>query len=129
MARLRNYGPVVASPGGRSFYSNPRKRTRRAKAPLTPALKDALAKRRNERRGEYTSALKEARDSIRKQAVQLREVFGAHSVGYYTQEIFQRARLEQARRKPTRWNAFLKQELKTRNAGMKIFTFHITVAK
>ena len=97
MARLRTYGQVVASPGGRSFYSNPRKRTRRAAAPVTPALKAALAKRREACQTEYTSALKDARDEIHKQATQLREVFGGHSTNYYTQEILQRGRLERAR--------------------------------
>ena len=119
MARLKNYGSVVASPGGRSFYSNPRKRTRSARAPVTPALKSALAKGREARRAEYKEALKDARDVILKQAMQLREVFGGHSANYYTQEILQRGRLERARRKPSRWNAYLRQQLKARNAGMK----------
>lgn len=94
MTRLRTYGKVIASPGGRSFYSNPRKRTRRTKAPITPALREALAKRRGERRTEYHSALKDARDTIRRQAIQLRETFGGHSDEYYAQEIMQRGRLE-----------------------------------
>lgn len=120
MARLRNYGQVVPSPGGRSFYSNPRKRKRRERAPVTPALKNALAKQRVEWRAKYTSALKDARDVVYKQATQLREVFGAHSADYYTQEILQRGRLERGRRKPSKWNAFLKQELEKQNAGMAV---------
>ena len=117
MARLRTYGNLVASPGGRSFYSAPRKRTRRARAPVTPALKAALAKQRKERQAEYQSALSGARNTIRQQATQLRETFGGHSTEYYAQEILQRGRLERGRRKPSRWNAFLRQELKMRNAG------------
>jgi hypothetical protein len=64
MARTRNYGQFVAAPGGRSFYSNPCKRSRRERAPVTPALRDALTKRREERQTEYTSALKGARDEV-----------------------------------------------------------------
>lgn len=120
MARLRAYGNVVAYPGGRSFYTAPSKHTRRARAPVTPALRSALAKQRKERRAQYQSALHNARDTVRQQATQLRETFGGHAVEYYTQEILQRGRLERGRRKPSRWNAFLRQELKLRNAGAHI---------
>ena len=89
MARLRTYGQVVASPSGRTFYSNPRKRTRKARAPITPALREALAKQREARRNEYTSALQGAQDTIKKHALQLREEFGGHSIDYYAQEILQ----------------------------------------
>jgi hypothetical protein len=97
MARLRTNGKVFALPGGRSFYSNPRKCTRSARAPVTAALKEALAKRREVRRAEYTSALKDARNVIQTQATQLRELFGGHSANYYVQEILQRGRLERGR--------------------------------
>jgi hypothetical protein len=129
MARLRNYGQVILTPGGRSFYSNPRKRTRKARAPVTPAVKEALAKRREARRAEYALALRSAKDVVHIQATQLREVFGGHSVEYYTQEILQRARLERVRRKLSRWNVFLQQELKTRNAGMRLVELHATTTK
>lgn len=122
MARLRNYGAVIAAPGGRSFYSTPRKRIRRSKAPVTPALKKALAERRKERQAEYASALGDARSAVEKQATQLRETFGGHTTEYYTQEIMQRGRLERGRRKPSRWNAFLRQELKARNSGTEVVT-------
>ena len=129
MARVRNYVPVIPAPDGRSFYSNPRKRTRKARAPITPALKGALAKRREARRVEYTSALREARDVIHKQAMQLREVFGGHSTNYYAQEILQHGRLERARRKPSRWNAYLQEELKARNAGTGVVLLHTIITK
>jgi len=67
---------------------------------------------------EYQQALQGARDTVHQQAIQLRESFGGHTAEYYAQEILQRARLERGRRKPSRWNAYLRQELKTRNAGM-----------
>ena len=120
MARLRAYGNVVAYPGGRSFYTAPSKRTHRARAPVTPALKSALTKQRKERRAKYQSALYNARDTVRQQATQLRETFGGHAIEYYTQEILQHGQLEQGRRKPSRWNVFLRQELKLRNAGMHV---------
>ena len=117
MARVRNNGQATASPGGRSFYTGVRKRTQRARAPTTPALREALAKRREERRTEYALALKGAQATVHEHAVQLREAFGGHSVDYYAQEILQRGRLEKARRKPSRWNMFLRQHIKARNAG------------
>ena len=119
MARLRNYGSVVASSNGRTFYSNPRKRTHKTRAPITPALREVLAAQRKERRNEYTQALKEARATVGKHALQLRETFGSHSADYYAQEILQRGRIERTRRKPTRWNAFVRGELKKMNEGMR----------
>ena len=124
MARLRTYGQVVASSNGRTFYSNPRKRTRKARAPITPALKEALAKQREERRNEYTQALKDAQNTVKNHAVQLREAFGGHSAEYYTQEILQRGRTERSRRKPSRWNAYLRHELKKRNEGMSFINLN-----
>ena len=129
MARIRDYGQVIASPRGRSFYSNPRKRIRRARAPITPALKNALAKQHEIRRTEYTLALKDARDAVHKQATQLREVFGGHSVDYYIQEILQRGRLERARWGLLRWNTYLGQEVRTRNSGREFITLHAIIAK
>jgi hypothetical protein len=62
--------------------------------------------------------MKDARDIVDQRALQLREVFGGHSTEYYAQEILQRGRIERGRRKPSRWNAFLRNELKKRNKGM-----------
>lgn len=129
MVRLRTYGQVLALPGGRSFYSNPRKRARRLRAPITPALKAALGKQWEARRAEYTSALKDARNTVQRHATQLKETFGGHSTEYYTQEILQRGRLECGRRKPSKWNAYLHHEIKARNAGMKVLTSHTTVTQ
>ena len=77
-------------------------------------------------RRSFYSALKETRNAIYQQATQLRETFGGHSAEYYTQEILQRGHLERGRRKPSRWNAFLHQELKAQNAGTpKLFTLSV----
>jgi hypothetical protein len=57
MARLKAYTSLTTAPGGRSFYSTPRKRVRKRGAPLTAALKGVLAKRRQERQQGFTSAL------------------------------------------------------------------------
>ena len=122
MARIQKYSQATTSPGGRSFYTNPRERTYRARAPITPALRKALAKRRKARHVEYLSALKGAQDTVYNQAVQLREGFGGHSAEYYTQEILQRGRLERSHRKPSRWNVFLKQQVKARNAGARVLS-------
>jgi Tfp pilus assembly protein FimV len=81
------YVRVLASPSGRNFYSTPRKRTRRPRAPITPVLKETLTKQRESRREQYASALKDARGLVQVHATQLCETFGGHSVDYYTQEI------------------------------------------
>jgi len=94
MARVRVYSQVTTPPGGRSLYTNPNKRTYKARAPITPALREALAERRKTRRMEYFSALKGAQNTVHKHAVQLREDFGGHSAEYYAQEILQHGRLE-----------------------------------
>ena len=125
MARIRNYDPVVAAPGGRSFYSSLRKRSRAQRAPITPALKESLKKQRVARRAGYTLALKDAREAVFQQATQLRESFGGHSTEYYTQEILQRGQLERGRRKPSRWNAYLHHELKTRSSGTETIISYI----
>ena len=124
MVRLRTYAPLTTAPGGRSFYSTPRKRTSKRGAPLTSALKAVLAKQRAERQQRYTSALQEARHVVQQHATQLREEFGGHTVGYYQQEILQRGRLERTRRKSSRWNTFLRQELKKRNNGVPFYFTH-----
>ena len=124
MVRLRTYGPLTTAPGGRSFYSTPRKRARKRGAPLTSALKGVLAKQREERQQRYTSALQDARNTVQQHATRLREEFGGHSIGYYHQEILQRGRLERGRRKSSRWNAFLRHELKKRNDGTSCYLLH-----
>ena len=118
MVKLRTYGQAAASLNGRSYYAAPRKRTRKARAPITAALKATLAKQREEHREEYRAALKNARGAIEQHATQLHESFGGHSTEYYIQEIFQRGRFERVRRKTSRWNAFVSQELRLWNKGM-----------
>ena len=94
MARLRANRNVVAYPGGRSFYMAPSKHTHRTRAPVTPALRSALAKQQKVRQAKYQAALYNARNTIHQQATQLRETFGGHAIEYYAQEILQRGRLE-----------------------------------
>jgi hypothetical protein len=112
MPRLWKYKPLTTAPGGRSFYSTPHKRVRRRGAPLNTALKGVLAKQREERQQHYASSLQDVRNVVEQHATRLREEFGGHSTEYYHQEILQRARLERGRRKSSRWNAFLRYELK-----------------
>ena len=102
MVWLRRYGPLSTAPNGRSFSSDPRKRVQKRRAPLTPALRQVLAKQRKARREGYVSALQGARNAVEQHATQLRETFGGHTVDYYHQEILQRGRLERGRRKPSR---------------------------
>jgi hypothetical protein len=79
-----------------------------------------LARQREERRSNYTKALQDAQDNVEKHALQLREIFGSHSADYYTQEILQQGRTERSCRAPSRWNAYLRHELKKRNEGTSL---------
>lgn len=126
MSRLRKYGQVATSQNGLSFYSNTRKRKRKARVPFTPALRDALTRQHKTRQMEYKLALKDAQDAVKRRAVRLHETFGGYSAGYYTQEILQRGRLERSRRKASRWNAYLREELRLRNAGTYASTPRVT---
>jgi hypothetical protein len=112
MARLRVYDRVLAAPGGRSFYSNPRKRARKPRAPVNSSLKETFKARRETRREEYASALADARQMVRAQAIRLRETFGRHTIDYYEQEILQGGRLTKGHQKASGWNTYLQKELK-----------------
>jgi hypothetical protein len=51
------------------------------------------------------------------QATLLREEFGGHTAEWYFEEIMQRARMSKSKRSASRWNAFLRSEVKSINDG------------
>ncbi|KAG2029493.1 hypothetical protein BDR03DRAFT_880613, partial [Suillus americanus] len=83
----------------------------------TEAEKKALAEKRKAHKGAYKDALADAQDLVMQEAVKLREQFPGRTVEYHFEAILQRTHTKQKSRKPTRWNAFLRSEVKAMNAG------------
>lgn len=100
-----------------------RSRKKRKKHQLTPAEKAQRAESRRVHQRDYKSALSNARATLMAEAVKLREQFGGHSVDYYYEEIIQRSRLDRSKRKVTRWNVYLRQEVCHLNDGRLVFVF------
>jgi len=92
---------------------------RRAKPTVksTPAEKKLKAVRRAVRKKEYHVALEEARATILDKATELHERFGGHSVNWYFEEIMQNGRLAKNSRDTSRWNAYLRSEVRKINDG------------
>jgi hypothetical protein len=97
----------------------------------TPAEKALRKAERKTRQEAYHTALEKARSVINEQATLLHEEFGGHSVQWYLEEIMQRGRLTQKKRRVNRWNVFLRKELANMNAGMYAITYreHILLTK
>lgn len=86
----------------------------------TPAEKKLKAIERTAHKKEYRAALEAARASILDKATELHERFGGHSVDWYFEEIMQRGRLAKNSREISRWNAYLRSEVRKMNDGMHI---------
>ncbi|EIW83899.1 hypothetical protein CONPUDRAFT_150947 [Coniophora puteana RWD-64-598 SS2] len=89
-----------------------RKPTRRRfaapKIPKTPAEKAVTKTKRSARNKAFKEALKEAQEMVLQKATSMRERFGDHTVDWYFEYILQQTRMEQSKRQPTSWNAFVR---------------------
>lgn len=74
----------------------------------------------------FKTALEHARQKVWALAQSLREDFRSHSSEYYYQLLMQSSRLRSNKRKVSRWNAFLSQEIRRINAGMCAFIFLVS---
>ncbi|KAG1874960.1 hypothetical protein F4604DRAFT_1581917, partial [Suillus subluteus] len=83
----------------------------------TEAEKKALAEKHKAHKGAYKDALADAQDLVMQEAVKLHEQFPDRTVEYHFEAILQRTHTKQKSQKPTRWNAFLRSEVKAMNAG------------
>ncbi|KAG2128014.1 hypothetical protein DEU56DRAFT_915618 [Suillus clintonianus] len=101
----------------------PWRRSSRPRVKHSAAEKSAARKQRKEFRTEYSAALAAARDIIWEQAIQLREKFGHHSVDYY-ETIMQQSRKTVNKCPATRWNVFVRQEVKRANDALPPGTEH-----
>jgi hypothetical protein len=94
-----------------------RTKTKRKYIKRTPAEKAALKEKRQSEKKMYNDALQEAREVVLQQATQLHERFGGHSVQHYFEQILQQSRMKKRSRKVSRWNAYLRSEVKRINDG------------
>ena len=97
-----------------------RHRVKHATLRKTPAEKAQAAAKRREHQVTYHDALLKARGVVMEQATQLRELFGGHTVEWYFEEIMQQACMSKSKQETSRWNAFLREEVKQFNDGVYI---------
>ncbi|KAG6877060.1 hypothetical protein C0993_010604 [Termitomyces sp. T159_Od127] len=81
----------------------------------TAAAKAEAKARRNACQEDYSAALQRVIELVETEAVKLHEQFGGHTVDYYKAEILQVGRMKIETRAVSRWNAYLRHEVKLAN--------------
>ncbi|KAI1793198.1 hypothetical protein LXA43DRAFT_1060201 [Ganoderma leucocontextum] len=71
-----------------------------------------------DRKETLNQLLQDARDRVMEMAGEMQKRFPRHSEKYYFRLIMQDSRLNAKSRNPSRWNAFLSQEMERRNSGL-----------
>nr|VWO96544.1 N/A [Ganoderma boninense] len=71
-----------------------------------------------DRKETLNQMLQDARDRVMEIAGEMQKRFPRHNDKYYFRLIMQDSRLHAKSRNPSRWNAFLSQEMERRNAGV-----------
>ncbi|KAG1869943.1 hypothetical protein F4604DRAFT_1583844 [Suillus subluteus] len=113
VARHQRYIKVTKS-SSRTLWRHRIKRKARLR---TEAEKKALAEKRNTQKCAYKDALADCQDMVMQEAIKLHEQFPHRTVEYHFEAILQRTHTKQKSRKATRWNAFLRSEVKAMNAA------------
>lgn len=86
--------------------------------PKTKSEKAAIAAKRQERRQEYSQALKAAQEVLTLEAEKLRQRFGIHTTQYYREAIIQSTtHCTKSVKKVSQWNAFVHRETEKYHAG------------
>jgi len=117
----RQQDPLRHTPSTRKISTTLIRRKWRTSPPkikLTPVQQNELKAKRRQRKQEINAELDAARERIWADAKRLRETFGIHDEAYYHRQILQAPRLKQKTRKPSRWHAYLSNEVKKINEGM-----------
>jgi hypothetical protein len=83
----------------------------------TPMEKARIAAARKARRAVYSDGFAAAQSAIYAEAKKISETHGFKDADACYREIMQRGRVASTKRGPSRWNAFLRQEVKRRNDG------------
>ena len=97
-----------------------RHRRKRATIIRTPTEKAAIKAKNHERKVAYADALSRAQDIVMQEAIKLQGQFGSCTIEYYFEAILQTSRLTK-KRGPSRWNAYLRQEIKKHNSSERTF--------
>ncbi|KAG1858515.1 hypothetical protein F4604DRAFT_1589498 [Suillus subluteus] len=84
----------------------------------TPAEKAVLKQKRAEHNAGYREALENINQMIMDQATELHAKFRGHNIEYYYREILQSTRRTKNKHSLSRWNAFVRQEMKHINDGI-----------
>ncbi|KAF8896627.1 hypothetical protein BD779DRAFT_1668380 [Infundibulicybe gibba] len=95
-----------------------RTRTAQNQSQRTASRAAAIKEKRQARNQEYNEALQEAREMLLKKAEELQERFGKHTVQWYFEDIVQHSRIVKLTRRPNKWNAYLRSEVKRINDGV-----------
>ncbi|KAG1836873.1 hypothetical protein DFJ58DRAFT_734671 [Suillus subalutaceus] len=113
IARHQRYIKVTKS----SSRTPWRHRIKRKARLRTQAEKKVLAEKCRANKCAYKDALADSQDMVMQEAVKLHEEFPHRTVEYHFEAILQRTHTKQKSRKATRWNAFLRSEVKAMNAA------------
>ena len=111
-----------------TFWRQRSRRHAQGKRVLTAGDKLLQAKKREQYRRDYRSALQEAQEKVYTLARGLRDRFGKYSVDHYHNDLIHRAHKSRSTHKVNRWNAFQKLELK-RMKGLWTTKFSRTYQK
>jgi len=109
---VSNQAPKLTVNKTFTFWHQRSKRRAQVKRVLTAGDRLLQARKREQCRREYRDALREAQNKIYELAQGLKERFGKYSVEHYHNDLIHRAHKSRSTRKPNRWNAFQKLELK-----------------
>lgn len=92
---------------------------------LSPLQKSLLREGRQNRKKDLNAALSKIHSTNWEHAKELRAQFGGHDEKYYHRMILQGARLNVAKRRVNRYNAFARAEAIRINAGMSYIYFMV----
>jgi len=95
-----------------------RRRTKRAQIQKTPMEKAHIAATRKAHKALYNNAFTDAKSTIVEHTQKISEKFGLKDTDSTYWELMQQSRIASTKHSKSRWNAFLREEVKKRNDGM-----------
>jgi hypothetical protein len=101
-----------------------RRGKQRKKIKLSAADKALAAAKRKTERIKYSEALANSRKVVMDEAIKLHEMFGAHTVDYYYEQLLQGHRLARSKRNVSRWNIWLRKEVQRLNDGKQFYILY-----
>lgn len=92
-----------------------RRRAKRTQITKTPMEKARIAATRKSRKALYSKAFATAQSVVYEEAKKISETYGHKDADVCYRELMQRTRVANTKRSASRWNAFLREEVKRRN--------------